>query len=80
MNTSVNLNFNLDTIVVEEDPAVPQASLPSEGAEDYMREAVVVVAATAATATTVLDAASVTMSADSLSGGSPTIKPGRNYI
>ena len=75
MNTSVNLNFNLDMIVVEVDPAVPQASLPSEGAEDYMREAVADVAAT----TTVLDAASVTMTADSLSGGSPTIKPGMSY-
>ena len=70
MNTSVDLNFNLDMIVVEVDPALSHTSISFEGAEDYMREAVVVVAATT---TTVLDAASVTMSADSLSLAAPPL-------
>ena len=72
MNTSVNLN--LDIIVAEVHPAVPQASLPSEGAEGHMVEA-----AAAAAAAAGLDSSSLSMSADFLSGGAPTIKPGMNY-
>lgn len=56
MDTSFTFNFNSDLIVVEVDPAVPQAAIPAQ-----------------------LDAASLSMSADSLSGGSPTIKPGMSY-